>query len=57
LILFEVLADPYFASLANVKREPSTHPNSKLEFEFERRKLAKDDVRELVYQKVWNNNF
>lgn len=33
-------------------REPSTQPISKLEFEFERRKLAKDDVRELIYREV-----
>jgi len=48
----EALADPYFASLANVEREPSRHPISKLEFEFERKKLAKDDVRELIYREI-----
>lgn len=48
----EALADPYFAPLANVEREPSRHPISKLEFEFERRKLAKDDVRELIYREI-----
>ncbi|KAF9592975.1 hypothetical protein IFM89_019279 [Coptis chinensis] len=46
------LADPYFQGLANVDREPSTQPISKLEFEFERRKLAKDDVRELIYREI-----
>ena len=46
------MADPYFHGLANVDREPSTQPISKLEFEFERRKLAKDDVRELIYREV-----
>ncbi|XP_064937696.1 mitogen-activated protein kinase 12-like isoform X2 [Musa acuminata AAA Group] len=46
------LADPYFRGLANVDREPSTQPISKLEFEFERRKLAKDDVRELIYREI-----
>jgi len=56
-ILFQALADPYFASLANVEREPSRHPISKLEFEFERRKLAKDDVRELIYREVGSNSF
>nr|AMO00484.1 mitogen-activated protein kinase 15 [Manihot esculenta] len=41
------LAYPYFQGLANVDREPSsTQPISKLEFEFERRKLAKDDILE-----------
>ncbi|XP_064980015.1 mitogen-activated protein kinase 9-like isoform X1 [Musa acuminata AAA Group] len=48
----EALADPYFRGLANVDREPSTQPISKLEFEFERRKLAKDDVRELIYREI-----
>jgi hypothetical protein len=37
--------------------EPSRHPISKLEFEFERRKLAKDDVRELIYREVMSNSF
>lgn len=48
----EALADPYFQGLANVDREPSTQAISKLEFEFERRKLAKDDVRELIYREI-----
>ncbi|XP_058091760.1 mitogen-activated protein kinase 9-like [Magnolia sinica] len=48
----EALADPYFYGLANVDREPSTQPISKLEFEFERRKLGKDDVRELIYREI-----
>ncbi|PSR84692.1 Mitogen-activated protein kinase [Actinidia chinensis var. chinensis] len=46
------LGDPYFSGLSNVDREPSTQPISKLEFEFERRKLAKDDVRELIYREI-----
>lgn len=48
----DALADPYFHGLSNVDREPSTQPISKLEFEFERRKLAKDDVRELIYREI-----
>lgn len=48
----EALADPYFATLANVEREPSRNPISKLEFEFERRKVTKDDVRELIYREI-----
>ncbi|OAY78217.1 Mitogen-activated protein kinase 9, partial [Ananas comosus] len=48
----EALGDPYFHGLSNVEREPSTQPISKLEFEFERRKLAKDDVRELIYREI-----
>lgn len=52
LLYFQALADPYFRGLANVDREPSTQPISKLEFEFERKKLTKDDVRELIYREV-----
>lgn len=52
----QALSDPYFSGLANVDREPATQPISKLEFEFERRKLAKDDVRELIYREVWSHN-
>lgn len=48
----DALADPYFQGLANVEREPSTHAISKMEFEFERRKLGKDDVRELIYREI-----
>ncbi|KAI3409558.1 Mitogen-activated protein kinase [Psidium guajava] len=48
----EGLADPYFHGLANLDREPSAQPISKLEFEFERRKLTKDDVRELIYREI-----
>jgi hypothetical protein len=46
------LADPYFTGLANSELEPTAQPISKLEFEFERRKLARDDVRELIYREV-----
>ncbi|KAF0927861.1 hypothetical protein E2562_036596 [Oryza meyeriana var. granulata] len=48
----EALTDPYFNGLANSECEPITQPISKLEFEFEKRKLAKDDVRELIYREI-----
>lgn len=51
----QALADPYFQGLANVDYEPSRQPISKLEFEFERRKLTRDDVRELMYREVNKN--
>jgi hypothetical protein len=51
-LTLQALADPYFATLSNVEREPSRNPISKLEFEFERRKVTKDDVRELIYREV-----
>ncbi|CAK7351751.1 unnamed protein product [Dovyalis caffra] len=48
----EALADPYFKGLAKVEREPSCQPISKLEFEFERRRVTKEDVRELLHREI-----
>ncbi|MCO5606422.1 hypothetical protein L7F22_060610 [Adiantum nelumboides] len=48
----EALADPYFKGLAKVEREPSAQPISKLEFEFERRRVSKEDVRDLIYREI-----
>lgn len=48
----QALADPYFYGLANLAEEPSRQPISKLEFDFERRRITKDDVRELIYREV-----
>lgn len=48
----EALADPYFHGLANSDREPSRQPISKMEFDFEKRKLTKEDVRELIYREI-----
>ncbi|KAJ1688572.1 hypothetical protein LUZ63_019962 [Rhynchospora breviuscula] len=48
----EALADPYFKNIANVDREPSAQPVTKMEFEFERRRLTKEDVRELIYREI-----
>ncbi|KAL0747868.1 hypothetical protein Bca101_029870 [Brassica carinata] len=42
----DALSDPYFSGLSNSEREPSTQPISKLEFDFERKKLTNDDVRD-----------
>ncbi|XP_050218244.1 mitogen-activated protein kinase 19-like [Mercurialis annua] len=48
----EALADPYFKGLSKIEREPSCQPISKLEFEFERRRVTKEDVRELLYREI-----
>ncbi|XP_052177737.1 mitogen-activated protein kinase 15 isoform X1 [Diospyros lotus] len=48
----EALADPYFKGLSKVEREPSCQPISKLEFEFERRRLTKEDIRELIFREI-----
>lgn len=46
------MADPYFKGLAKIEREPSCQPISKLEFEFERRRLTKEDIRELIFREI-----
>ena len=48
----EALLDPYFAGLHNPEREPVAEPISKLEFEFEKRKLTVEEVRDLIYREV-----
>ncbi|RWR95362.1 mitogen-activated protein kinase 15-like protein isoform X1 [Cinnamomum micranthum f. kanehirae] len=48
----EALADPYFRNLAKVEREPSAQPVTKMEFEFERRRITKEDVREIIYREI-----
>uniref|UniRef100_M8CLX6 Uncharacterized protein n=1 Tax=Aegilops tauschii TaxID=37682 RepID=M8CLX6_AEGTA len=48
----EALADPYFEGFPNLEHEPSPHPFSKLEFEFERWKLTKDGIRDLIYREI-----
>ena len=54
LNLVQALADPYFRGLAKLECEPSAQPISKLDFEFEGRKLTKEDVREMIYREVCN---
>ncbi|CAN1807335.1 Mitogen-activated protein kinase 16 [Linum perenne] len=48
----EALADPYFKGLARVERELSAQPVIKMEFEFERRRITKEDLRELIYRET-----
>ncbi|XP_051151824.1 mitogen-activated protein kinase 19-like [Andrographis paniculata] len=48
----EALADPYFKGLSKIEREPSCQPISKFEFEFERRRVTKEDIRELIYREI-----
>ncbi|KAI3828162.1 hypothetical protein L1987_02259 [Smallanthus sonchifolius] len=48
----EALADPYFKGLAKLEREPSCQSISKLEFEFERRRVTKEDIRELIFREI-----
>ena len=46
------LLDPYFTGLHNPAREPCAEPISKLDYEFEKRKLTVDEVRDLIYREV-----
>ncbi|KAH8509159.1 hypothetical protein H0E87_011068 [Populus deltoides] len=48
----EALGDPYFKGLAKVEREPSCQPITKMEFEFERRRVTKEDIRELIFREI-----
>ncbi|XP_028052853.1 mitogen-activated protein kinase 19-like isoform X3 [Camellia sinensis] len=48
----EALADPYFKGLAKVEREPSCQPISKLEFEFERRRVTEEEIRKLIFREI-----
>ncbi|XP_015643952.1 mitogen-activated protein kinase 11 isoform X1 [Oryza sativa Japonica Group] len=48
----QALADPYFNGLAKVEREPSCQPIPKMEFEFERRRATKEDIKELIFQEI-----
>lgn len=50
--MFQALADPYFKGLARVEREPSCQPITKMEFEFERRRVTKDDIQELIFREI-----
>ncbi|KAJ7965092.1 Mitogen-activated protein kinase [Quillaja saponaria] len=48
----EALADPYFEGLSKIEREPSCQPLTKMEFEFERRRVTKEDIRELIFREI-----
>ena len=52
LVFYQALADPYFKGLAKVEREPSCQPITKMEFEFERRRVTKEDIRELIFREI-----
>ncbi|KMZ62097.1 Mitogen-activated protein kinase 12 [Zostera marina] len=48
----EALADPYFKGLARKEKEPSCLPVTKFEFEFEHRKVTKEELRELIFREI-----
>jgi serine/threonine protein kinase len=48
----QALADPYFEGLADVTREPARRPLPKDQFEWDSRKLSREEVRELLYKEI-----
>uniref|UniRef100_A0A0E0HQW2 Mitogen-activated protein kinase n=1 Tax=Oryza nivara TaxID=4536 RepID=A0A0E0HQW2_ORYNI len=52
LLAFDPKDHPYFNGLAKVEREPSCQPIPKMEFEFERRRATKEDIKELIFQEI-----
>ena len=48
----QALADPYFDGLADVSREPARRPLPKDEFDWDSRKLSREEVRELLYKEI-----
>lgn len=51
-LLNQALADPYFKGLSKIEREPSCPQISKEEFEFERSRVTKEDLRELIFGEI-----
>ena len=49
---FQALADPYFKGLSKIEREPSCQPITKMEFEFERRRVTKEEIGELIFREI-----
>jgi len=54
LVLCQALRDPYFKGLARVEREPSCQPIKKVEFDFEHKRMSKEEIRELIFRRNWN---
>jgi len=48
----EALQDIYFVGLHDPTREPDAEPISKRDFEFEKRKLSVEEVRDLIYREA-----
>ncbi|KAL5724245.1 Mitogen-activated protein kinase 20 [Ranunculus cassubicifolius] len=53
---YQTLADPYFRGLRKVETKPSAQPVTKMEFEFERRMINKEGVRELICKETLDYN-
>ncbi|CAL5096443.1 unnamed protein product [Urochloa decumbens] len=48
----EALRDPYFKGLSRIEREPSCQPIKKVEFDFEHKRMSKEEIRELIFREI-----
>ncbi|KAL8160154.1 hypothetical protein V2J09_001691 [Rumex salicifolius] len=48
----EALSDSYFYGFTRAEKEASPQPISRFEFAFEKKKLRREDVRELIYKEI-----
>jgi hypothetical protein len=49
---FQALAHPYFKGLAKIEREPSCQPITQMEFEFEKKRVTKGEIRDLIFNEI-----
>jgi len=48
----ETLRDPYFKGLAMIEREPFCEAIKKVEFDFEHKRMSKEEIRELIFLEI-----
>jgi len=46
------LLDPYFKGLAMIEREPFCEAIKKVEFDFEHKRMSKEEIRELIFLEI-----
>jgi len=50
--LCQTLLDPYFKGLAMIEKEPSCDAIKKVEFDFEHKRMSKEEIRELIFLEI-----
>jgi len=50
--LCQTLLDPYFKGLAMIEKEPSCEAIKKVEFDFEHKRMSKEEIRELIFLEI-----
>ena len=48
----QTLLDPYFKGLAMIEKEPSCEAIKKVEFDFEHKRMSKEEIRELIFLEI-----